>query len=80
MFSATRYCEDNGHEYRDGACIVCAKRSAEAAPECDCCGFDLEPHERVLRGDGRMYCAVCVGRFTDTLEPIYAEWTDYLPA
>lgn len=47
--------------------------------ECDYCGRELLPHESVVRGDGRMYCGVCIGRLTGHME-YYDDMADYLPA
>lgn len=47
---------------------------------CDYCGYELDAHERVMRGDGRMYCGVCIGRLTLDVEPFMADWADFQPA
>lgn len=47
---------------------------------CDYCGYDLEAHEDVVRGNGHKYCSVCVGRLTDTLDVRVDSLSDYLPA
>lgn len=47
---------------------------------CDYCGYTLEAHERVVRGDGRTYCTTCIGRLTDHLDPVADDLSAYLPA
>ena len=45
---------------------------------CDYCGYELEPHERVTRGGGRMLCSVCVGRLGAHLDPMIDDMTDLM--
>ena len=43
---------------------------------CDYCGYELDAHERVSRGGGRMLCDVCVGRLGAHLDPTVDDLSD----